>query len=219
MAKARVLTTPDGESLEAEIAVAIGVPRAAMVLCHPHPQHGGTMRSIVISVLFEALPAAGVTCLRFNFRGVEASTGSHDAGGAERSDALAAVAALASEVDERLPFVLMGWSFGGDVALCVADPVIDAWFAIAPPLRFGDDLRANAFDPRPKHLALAEHDEFRPPSEVRAEVADWSATTVEIVPGASHFFVGRTDRLALNRQERALERARPARGSLPSQAG
>ena len=33
--------------------------RGTVVLCHPHPQYGGTMRSIVISALFEALPAAG----------------------------------------------------------------------------------------------------------------------------------------------------------------
>ena len=41
----------------------------------PHPQYGGTMRSIVISALFDALPAAGYSCLRFNFRGVEGSAG------------------------------------------------------------------------------------------------------------------------------------------------
>jgi hypothetical protein len=195
VAEARVLTTSDGESLEAQLAPAVGAPRASMVLCHPHPQFGGTMRSIVISALFEAMPAIGVTCLRFNFRGVEGSTGLHDEGRAEQADVRAAVAALAGEVDAELPFVLTGWSFGADVALSVTDPVLDAWLAIAPPLRFADDLSATAADSRPKRLALAEHDEFRPPGEVAEAVASWDATTVEIVPGASHFFIGRTDRL------------------------
>ncbi len=190
-----MLTTTDGESLEAQLAPAIGTPRAAMVLCHPHPQYGGTMRSIVISALFEALPPAGVTCLRFNFRGVEGSTGEHDDGRAEQSDVRAAIAALAAEVDPGLPFVLTGWSFGADVSLTVTEPVLDAWLAIAPPLRFAADLAATAADPRPKHLALAEHDEVRPPAEVAAAVAGWHATTIEVVPGASHFFIGRTDRL------------------------
>jgi alpha/beta superfamily hydrolase len=195
--EARVLTTTDGESLEAQLAPATGAPRAAMVLCHPHPQYGGTMRSIVISALFEALPAAGVTCLRFNFRGVEGSTGVHDDGRAEQSDVRAAIAALTAEVDPALPFVLTGWSFGADVSLTVTEPVLDAWLAIAPPLRFAADLAATANDPRPKHLALAEHDEVRPPAEVADAVADWRNTTIEVVPGASHFFIGRTDRLVV----------------------
>src|SRR5262245_3008926 len=67
------LTAGDGVTLEAERAPAEGPSRATAVLCHPHPQHGGTMRSLVISALFKALPPAGVTCLRFNFRGVEGS--------------------------------------------------------------------------------------------------------------------------------------------------
>lgn len=195
MPEALIVTTPDGESLEAELASPVGAPRAAMVLCHPHPQHGGTMRSLVISALFEALPALGVTCLRFNFRGVEHSTGSHDEGRAERLDAQGAIATLVDAVGPALPLVLTGWSFGADVALSVADPALGAWLAIAPPLRFGTDLSAVAGDARPKWLALAEHDEFRAPTEVAATVSTWTATTVEVVPGASHFFVGRTDRL------------------------
>ena len=63
MAEPRTLTSDDGTVLEAELAAAsagTGRARAGMVLCHPHPQYGGTMRSIVIGALFAALPAAGV---------------------------------------------------------------------------------------------------------------------------------------------------------------
>ena len=93
----RVITTSDGLALEAELAVADGAPRAAMVLCHPHPQHGGTMRSIVIGALFDALPRIGITCLRFNFRGVERSEGAYGEGHGEQLDAQAAIAALSAE--------------------------------------------------------------------------------------------------------------------------
>lgn len=188
------LTAPDGVTLEAELARP-DAPVAGMVLCHPHPQYGGTMRSIVISALFGALPPAGVSCLRFNFRGVEQSTGTHDGGRGERGDVAAAVTALANELGDAVPLVLTGWSFGADMALSVRDPAVDAWMAIAPPLRFTDDLDGTAVDPRPKLFALAEHDEFRSPDEVRATVDAWVAAEVEVVPGASHFFVGRTDRL------------------------
>jgi alpha/beta superfamily hydrolase len=69
--------------------------------------------------------------------------------------------------------------------------------AIAPPLRFRPEhaYDAVAHDPRPKLLALAAHDEFRSPAEIQAETARWTATRIEVVAGASHFFVGRTDRV------------------------
>lgn len=186
--------TDDRCRLEAELAVA-EPEQYGMVLCHPHPQYGGTMRSIVISALFAALPAAGVTCLRFNFRGVEGSEGSHDQGRGEQQDVRATVRDLRSRLAPTSPLLLTGWSFGADVALSVSDDPIDAWYAIAPPLRFATGLDTLAGDPRPKLLALAEHDEFRSPTEVQEVAASWVATQIEVVRGASHFFVGRTDRL------------------------
>jgi len=188
------LHTGDGLRLEAEIATSDEAPPvAALVLCHPHPQYGGTMRSLVISVLFAELPAAGYACLRFNFRGVEGSDGSYDNGRGEQADAVAAVHAMA-ERSPGLPIALVGWSFGGDVALAVTDPLLAGWIAIAPPLRILPAYPA-ATDPRPKHLVLAEHDEVRDPVDVQGEVASWTATSVAVVPGASHFFVGRTERV------------------------
>ena len=191
-------TTEDGVSLEGELRVDVPEPRGSAAICHPHPQHGGTMRSIVIGALFESLPKMGVACLRFNFRGVEGSEGAYGHGHDEQHDARAAVAALTADLaasDVDVPLILTGWSFGGDVALTTVDDAISAWLAIAPPLRILPDFSEVAQDPRPKLLALAEHDEFREPSSVVDEVDAWVATRTTIVPGASHFFVGRTDRL------------------------
>jgi len=188
------LPVVDGVSLEAEWAE-VRDPRAAAVLCHPHPEYGGTMRSIVISTLFDALPVAGVTCVRFNFRGVGASSGSFGGGTGEQLDVEAVIGALDLRVPPETPLVLMGWSFGADVALSVTASRVAGWLAIAPPLRSGDP-NAAGHDPRPKQLVLAEHDEIREPDEIRALTADWTATTVDVVGGASHFFVGRTDQVA-----------------------
>jgi alpha/beta superfamily hydrolase len=190
------ITTADGHVLEAELArAAPGTERAAMVLCHPHPQYGGTMRSIVISALFGALPDAGVTCLRFNFRGVERSQGAFAEGTGEREDVLAAIDELDATADPSVPMVLTGWSFGADVALSVAVPRLAAWMAIASPLRFATRVEEAARDPRLKLLALAERDEVRAPEDVAAVAAQWVNTRIEMIPGASHFFVGSTDRL------------------------
>ncbi len=196
MADRITVTTSDGETLEGELAAADGSARATCVLCHPHPQHGGSMRSLVISELFRALPAAGITTLRFNFRGVEGSTGAWSSGTGERADVAAAVE-LADATGPDRPLLLAGWSFGADMALATTVGPIAAWLAIAAPLRCTTeaDVAAIAADPRAKLLALAEHDEIRPADEVAALASTWTETEVVVVSGASHFFVGRTDRL------------------------
>ena len=199
--RAIALHTDDGLALEAERAdpdPPSPTPRAAVVLCHPHPQYGGTMRSIVISALFDALPRSGYACIRFNFRGVEASAGGYSEGRDEPLDIVAAINAITGELPET-PIVLVGWSFGADMALQVTDARASGWVAIAPPLRFRSSFPA-AVDPRPKHLILAEHDEYRAPAEIQHEVAAWSNTTTVVVPGASHFFVGRTDHVTKETQ-------------------
>ncbi|HEY5171279.1 MAG TPA: alpha/beta family hydrolase [Acidimicrobiia bacterium] len=193
------LHTADGLSLEAEWAPSANA-RAIAVLCHPHPQYGGTMRSIVVSALFEALPTTRIACLRFNFRGVEESQGTYGEGRDEPLDVLAALDAASSAAAEarvRGPLALIGWSFGADMALGNDDPRIAGWVGIAPPLRFGTDRAydAVAHDARPKLLVLAANDEFRPPEEIEAAASTWASTRVEVVSGASHFFVGRTEQV------------------------
>jgi uncharacterized protein len=185
------LDTSDGLSLEGELVVP-DAPRAGVVLTHPHPLHGGSMRSLVTSELFRTLPTLGLAVLRFNFRGVEGSEGQHGGGVDERLDAVAAIDRLAGTAG-RLPLVLAGWSFGGDVALTVLDDRLAGWFLVAPTLRIlALDAYVAGDDPRPKLLAVPEHDAFRPPDSAREVTAGWTNTTVEVIAGADHFLVGRT---------------------------
>ncbi len=189
------LHTTDGLALEAEWNAPPSAAAVA-VLCHPHPQYGGSMRSIVTSALFDALPRAGVACLRFNFRGVEGSEGTYGEGATEPLDVVAAIDAAAGALPGS-PLTLVGWSFGADMALTVDDARVTQWIAIAPPLRFraAADYEAVAGDARPKLLILAAYDEFRAAEDVEHDVAHWTNTRIEVVSGASHFFVGRTDRV------------------------
>jgi alpha/beta superfamily hydrolase len=185
-------TTADGLVLEAELAMP-DAPHGAVVLAHPHPLHGGSMRSLVTSELFRALPGEGIATLRFNFRGVEGSEGTHGGGVDERLDVVAAIDRLTEATTAR-PLVLAGWSFGADVSASVTDDRLAGWYLIAPPLRSLPAAElAVAFDERPKHLAVPEHDMFRPPDSAREATADWVNTTVEVIAGADHFLVGRTN--------------------------
>src|SRR5580765_8000174 len=67
---------------------------AAAVVCHPHPLAGGTMNNNVVYRAAKALVGGGVTTLRFNFRGVGASTGAYADGIGEEDDVRAAIGFL-----------------------------------------------------------------------------------------------------------------------------
>ena len=189
------LTTADGLSLEAQWAVP-AQPRARVVIAHPHPQHGGNMHSLVVSTLFTHLVDSGCAVLRFNFRGVGRSEGEHDFGEGEQLDVRAAVDAMAAVGDGQGPLVLAGWSFGADLALTCDAPELAGWFLVAPPLRvLGPDRFKAAPDPRPKWLAVPERDQFNPPDQAQATIADWPNAEIHPVGGADHFLVGRTDKL------------------------
>ncbi|HHJ1297952.1 alpha/beta hydrolase [Pseudomonas sp. P1B16] len=93
--------------------------RGAVLICHPNPVQGGTMLNKVVSTLQRTARDAGYVTLRFNYRGVGQSAGSHDMGAGEVADAEAAAAWLQAK-HPGLPMVLMGFSFGGFVATGLA---------------------------------------------------------------------------------------------------
>src|ERR1043165_7540221 len=87
----------------------------AALVCHPHPQHGGTMHNKVVYRLARGLRRTGAVSLRFNYRGVNRSEGVYDEGLGEIEDARAALAYLRSRYPE-LPYVIAGFSFGSRIA-------------------------------------------------------------------------------------------------------
>jgi alpha/beta superfamily hydrolase len=91
-------------------------PRQAVLICHPHPQHGGTMHNKVVYRIARGLRRGGAVVLRFNYRGVNLSEGQYDHGIGEVEDARAALALLRSRYP-GLPFSLAGFSFGSRIIL------------------------------------------------------------------------------------------------------
>ncbi len=86
------LRASDGETLEGRWDRPDS-PIGAVVLCHPDPQQGGTMMAPLMVAMTTRLVERGYSVLRFNFRGIGASTGSHDNGNAEVLDVAAAITA------------------------------------------------------------------------------------------------------------------------------
>jgi alpha/beta superfamily hydrolase len=93
-----------------------GEPNHAVLVCHPHPQHGGTMHNKVVYRIARGLRRAGAVVLRFNYRGVNLSEGEYDRGVGEVEDARAALELLRSRYPS-LPFSLAGFSFGSRIVL------------------------------------------------------------------------------------------------------
>ena len=85
--------------------------RVALVL-HPHPLYGGTMHNKVVYHAAKALEAAGFVTLRFNFRGVGASTGQHDRVGGASEDARVALDYLLAQQPAARAVLVAGFSFG-----------------------------------------------------------------------------------------------------------
>ena len=93
-------------------------PLPGVVICHPHPLHGGNMDNNVVLSLSFALAQEGFVTLRFNFRGVGNSEGEHTKGELEKQEALGALELLKAwpNVDSRR-IGLAGYSFGSGVVL------------------------------------------------------------------------------------------------------
>ncbi len=89
-----------------------GVSKGVAIVAHPHPLFGGTMDNKVVQTLARAFVQCGWTVVRFNFRGVGASAGEHDAGNGEARDFCQVVAHVAAQG----PLAIAGFSFGSFVA-------------------------------------------------------------------------------------------------------
>ncbi|ANC83484.1 alpha/beta fold hydrolase [Pseudomonas alloputida] len=145
----------DGPSGQLEaLYLDVAQARGAVLICHPNPVQGGTMLNKVVSTLQRTARDAGYVTLRFNYRGVGQSAGSHDMGAGEVADAEAAAAWLRAR-HPGLPLVLMGFSFGGFVATSLAGRLETAGvelqhlFMIAPAV-----MRLTAEFPLPQRCPL-----------------------------------------------------------------
>ncbi len=171
-------------------------PREAALVCHPHPQHGGTMHNKVVYRIARGLRRGGAAVLRFNYRGVNLSEGVYDQGEGELEDARVALAYLRERYSD-LPFTLAGFSFGSRIALRLACEKGEARRVIA--VGFPVGYRDSAGLDRctiPRLFIQSTHDQFGP----AVELAELVATLPEpkrlvLVEASDHFFAGGLEKL------------------------
>ena len=170
--------------------------RGVALICHPNPVQGGTMLNKVVSTVQRTARDSGLATLRFNYRGVGTSAGSHDMAIGEVDDAEAVARWLRVQYPE-LPLTLLGFSFGGFVAAALGGRLeargvtLHKLFMLAPAVH-----RLNEENPPASNCPLVliqpEDDEVIDPQAVYA----WSAGLGRAhellkVAECGHFFHGK----------------------------
>ena len=190
MKEEKVLIPCDGLRLEGLLSVQEALPvRGGVVLCHPHPLYGGEMDNPVVTTAAEAAVEEGFQTLRFNFRGVGKSEGTHADGVGEKDDVRAAIELLNSKVDGP-SLILVGYSFGAMVGLPVAieDARVKGLVAIAPPLEMHnfDFLKGSKKD---KLVIVGNRDLYCPVGKLKELYQHLEdPKSLVMIEGANHFF-------------------------------
>lgn len=165
------------------------------VVTHPHPLYGGDMSNPVVESLVSSFNRKNISTLRFNFRGVRGSEGSHDGGSGEQEDTLAAIRYL---VGQGLSSIFVaGYSFGSWVIanIKVLPAEVSSLILVSPPLAMlplDEDLTL----PYLQLVVTGEEDEIAPPELISKAVTQWNKQAhFEIIDFADHFYFGFFDQL------------------------
>lgn len=168
------------------------IPRLAMLVCHPHPQYGGTLHNKVVFRAAKAALRLGLPTLRFNFRGAGKSEGKFAKGIGEREDVRAALDYLRTRFPE-VPVCITGFSFGAWVGLAVGatDPRVSALVGLGLPVA-SEDFSFLRVVPKPKLVIQGTQDPFGPRGQLEALFASWvEPKRLHWIQGADHFFTGK----------------------------
>ena len=171
-------------------------PGFAAVVCHPHPLFGGTLHNKVVYQAAKALDACGGAVLRFNFRGMGLSEGTHDRGQGERDDVRAAVDFLAGHFSD-VPLVVAGFSFGCWVGLRVGceDARVKRLIGIGAPVNDSDFTYLEKCS-KAKLFVHGSNDEFGDVTKLMALVNGLPGEKeLVVVEGVDHFFKGKIEEL------------------------
>lgn len=166
-----------------------GEPSFVAVVCHPHPLYGGTLHNKVVHRTASTLHQLGASVLRFNFRGVGKSEGTHDQGVGELEDARAAHRWLRDRHPSARRW-LAGFSFGSWVAarLAAAEADVEQLILIAPPVtRSGFQVLKSCAVP--KLVVQGTADDVCPIEALETQYPSWAEPKSLVrIEGAGHFF-------------------------------
>jgi len=161
------------------------------VICHPHPLYGGAMDNNVVSALQKTLLNWGWGSLRFNFRGVGASTGQHGGAQKDTEDLLSVFQYIQQEGGKTVH--LAGYSYGAWIGLMAIRQGLRVNTAIlaSPPLDF---LDFRNLDPPacPCLITVGDQDDFCTLESLmkwaHPKHALENRPHIEVLPNCDHFY-------------------------------
>ena len=173
-----------------------GEIREAALVCHPHPQHGGTMHNKVVFRIARGLRRGGAAVVRFNYRGVNLSAGVYANGEGETEDARAVLQWLRTRYP-GMPVTLAGFSFGSRIALqlaCGGEPARRA-IAVGFPTVYRDRSYLESCTVA-RVFVQSTHDEFGPATDLEQVVAALpEPKRLMFIEAQDHFFAGGLEQL------------------------
>jgi uncharacterized protein len=179
--------------------------RGLALVAHPHPLMGGTMDNKVAQTMARSFTQLGYVSVRPNFRGVGGTAGIHDDGVGELDDLLHVTDWMRSPASwsqfegaahqhwtstvNTIPLVISGFSFGSFVGSHLVQRLIDLGRPAERLVMVGSAAGKWTLAQVPADTILihGELDETIP----LIDVLDWARPqelTVQVVPGADHFF-------------------------------
>jgi alpha/beta superfamily hydrolase len=187
--KGNLLIPASHGQLEAILKEPASERRGVALVCHPHPLGGGTMHNKVVFRAAAGLVDAGLTTLRFNFRGVGASTGMHNEIEGGKEDVLDALKYLFESYPGE-DTTVAGFSFGSRTALEVGydDARVARLISIGTPVdKYGDyDFLLKVT--KPILFIHGDRDEFGGLENVKKLVEQIPTAEIVVFKNCGHFF-------------------------------
>ena len=182
-----------------------GDGKGGVIICHPHPLYGGSMHNNVVNAIDAGYSAEGFTTLRFNFRGVGASSGSYGEGEGETQDLITAFEFLKGACDPGIQLVLAGYSFGAWIATRAVNRLsgVSSIFLVALPVAAYGSGGLSSFA-GPIYLIAGTHDDIAFAGDIEMLYQQLSAEKhLKLIP-TSHFFESREREIERFIQETAI---------------
>lgn len=177
-----------GWVLDGLYRVGEGPEAGGAVIAPPHPLYGGSMDSPVVSEIAFACEKAGIASLRFNWRGIGASSG--QASGTPE-DALEDYNAALDFLEDSVspPLVAAGYSYGAATAVVAAErTTVRRLVLVAPPPSLLDRSLVENFKGK-IFIAVGDSDTLAPASELEAITEDFDHVQFEKLAETDHFFM------------------------------
>ena len=178
--------------LESILKEPSGEAKGVGLVCHPHPLGGGTMHNKVVFRAAAGLLDAGLITLRFNFRGVGASTGEHEEVEGGKQDIRDVLDFLSDKYPEQ-PITLAGFSFGSRTGMEVGmnDDRVVRLISIGTPVDKYEDYDFILHVRKPVLFIQGDRDEFGAIENVRrlvGEVEKNADAELVVIAESGHFF-------------------------------